>query len=590
MKIVKMFILLLLIVNFASCNVKEEKQNESDGSQNFRLNQIGFYPQTEKIAVITANYSGEFYIKTSDKQELVYTGKVSDVQEVELSFKETCVADFSDFTQTGKFVIEIPGIGTSKPFEIKEEIYSQVATASLKGFYFQRMSTELTAEFAGKWARPLSHPDSNVMVHSSAASKNLPEGSIISAPYGWYDAGDYNKYIVNSGITTATLLSLYEDFPESFSKKNLQIPESKNNLPDILDEILWNLRWMLKMQDKEDGGVYHKLTAANFDGMIMPHEATSQRYVVQKSTAAALNFAAVCAQAARILKNFENDLPQLADSCQIAAEKAWVWAIKNPEVAFNQTKLNEAYEPDIQTGEYGDSTFEDEFFWAATELFITTQKMEYANYVETNFDKTFSIPSWDQVRALGYYSLLRKKSDIPNFPTVIIEKIQTNLLSFAENMILDVEKTPFRMVMGKDKSDFIWGSSSVAANQGILLLNAYKFSNDKRFYNEALANLDYLLGRNATNFSFVTGFGHKTPMFLHHRQSQADGIAEPIPGLLSGGPNVGKQDKCNYPYSSPEESYVDVVDSYASNEIAINWQAAFSYLVNVIEIMQNTEN
>src|SRR5690606_16621024 len=156
------------------------------------------------------------------------------------------------------------------------------------------------------------HPDSQVLVHASAASDKRPEGTVISSARGWYDAGDYNKYIVNSGITMGTLLSGYEDFPEYWNSISLNIPESKNQVPDLLDEVLWNLRWMLTMQDPHDGGVYHKLTNSKFDSMVMPHEATNIRYVVQKSTGATLDFAAVMAQSARVYKKFEAQFPGLS--------------------------------------------------------------------------------------------------------------------------------------------------------------------------------------------------------------------------------------------------------------------------------------
>ncbi|MEJ0057255.1 MAG: glycoside hydrolase family 9 protein [Bacteroidota bacterium] len=143
--------------------------------------------------------------------------------------------------------------------------------------------------------------------------------------------GDYNKYIVNSGITTGTLLSLYEDFPEHVNSVALNIPESKNRLPDLLDETLWNLRWMLTMQDPNDGGVYHKCTNPGFDGMVMPAAARGTRYVVQKSTAATLDFAAVMAQASRVFGKFDKELPGLKDSCLTAAVKAWIWAGEKSE-------------------------------------------------------------------------------------------------------------------------------------------------------------------------------------------------------------------------------------------------------------------
>src|SRR5690606_3567367 len=105
----------------------------------------------------------------------------------------------------------------------------------------------------GEWARPAGHPDDHVEIHPSAASEGRPAGSYISAPGGWYDAGDYNKYIVNSGITTGTLLSLLEDLPQASRALATDIPESGDAVPDLLDEALWNVRWMLAMQDPSDG-------------------------------------------------------------------------------------------------------------------------------------------------------------------------------------------------------------------------------------------------------------------------------------------------------------------------------------------------
>src|SRR5690606_25848231 len=236
------------------------------------------------------------------------------------------------------------------PFSIKDSINNDLAKATMKAFYFQRASTALPEEFAGKWHRSAGHPDDKVLIHPSAASAARPAGTIISAPRGWYDAGDYNKYIVNSGITTATLLSTYEDFPEYVKEINLSIPESTNKTPDLLDEILWNVRWMLSMQDPTDGGVYHKLTTAEFSGMVMPHEDTAPRFVVQKSTAAALNLAAVAAQASRVLRRYPEAAPGLADSCYQASLAAWNWAQKNPNVAYNQNEMNTKYEPKVTTG------------------------------------------------------------------------------------------------------------------------------------------------------------------------------------------------------------------------------------------------
>src|SRR5690606_31392455 len=159
---------------------------------------------------------------------------------------------------------------------------------------------------------------------------------------------------VNSGISIYTLLSAFEHYPEFFDKLETDIPESKNQLPDILAEVLWNMEWLLAMQDPNDGGVYHKLTTANLADAGIPDKANAQRYVVQKGTAAALNFAAVMAQGSRV---FKATSPDLAETYLSAAKAAYEWAKANPTVYYNQFALNSQHDPDIQTGAYGDNNF-----------------------------------------------------------------------------------------------------------------------------------------------------------------------------------------------------------------------------------------
>ena len=161
------------------------------------------------------------------------------------------------------------------------------------------------------------------------------------------------------------------------------------------------------------------------------------------------------------------------------------------------------------------------------------------------------------------------------------------IITFADELLKEVNMQAYNTVMGKTAKDYMWGSSSHAANQGIALLQAYQIRADKKYLDVALSNLDYLLGRNAVGYSFLTGFGSKQVMYPHHRPSEADGIVEPVPGLLSGGPNPGQQDKCTtYTTKIADESFTDDVCSYASNEIAINWNAPMVYLAAAIEALQ----
>jgi endoglucanase len=546
-----------------------------------QLNQLGFYPDATKIAVVQSENAKDFFITRNGETKSVFSGKLSPPRASDFSPRKTQIADFSTLKLPGEYVVNVPGMASSYPFTIREKIFDEVAKGSLKAFYFQRFSMVLEEKFAGKWRRPFSHPDDKVLIHASAVSAGRPEGKIISSPGGWIDAGDYNKYIVNSGITMGTLLSAYEDFPAYYKKLDVNIPESGNEVPDILDEVLWNLRWMMTMQDPADGGVYHKCTNANFDKMVMPHEATAPRYVVQKSTAAALDFAAVAAQASRVFRSFGKQFPGLSDSLLKASMNAWKWAQANPGILYDQDAMNKRFDPDIATGGYGDGNLQDEFIWAAAELVTTTGDGSYLKSVRAPV--AMNVPSWNQVGMLGYYSLLRFQKTIAPEVAPDLPAIRKELLAFADALIKGADEQPYVTVMGRSAKDFIWGSSSVAANQSIVLINAFNLTGDRKYLKYATHNMDYLLGRNATGYSFVTGFGSKTPMHIHHRPSEADGVMEPVPGLVAGGPNSGMQDKCSYPSSIPDEAYTDDVCSYASNEVAINWNAPFVYLAGALE-------
>ena len=210
-------------------------------TNNIRLNQIGFYPGAPKIAIVLTD-KGQTYTIESTDGKIVFTGGLKQSAMADLSGKKTWIADFSALHQSGTYILNVNGYGKSYPFNIQTNVHHNIAGASIKAFYYQRASIALPEKYAGVWHRPEGHPDNVVLIHPSAASTNRPAGSLISSPGGWYDAGDYNKYIVNSGITMGTLLSLYEDFPDHMQAVDLNIPESGNHIPDVLNEALWNLR------------------------------------------------------------------------------------------------------------------------------------------------------------------------------------------------------------------------------------------------------------------------------------------------------------------------------------------------------------
>lgn len=553
-------------------------------AESIRVNQLGYYPSQEKVAVVDSALVEQFTIADAASGKEVLKGKGKSTAVSEWSGKTRTTLDFSEIVTPGKYLLEVNG--TSVPFEVKDKVLAPLADAALKAFYYQRTGMPIEEQYAGKWNRPAGHPDNNVMVHPNAVSAQRPAGTVLSSPKGWYDAGDYNKYIVNSAYSIGLMQSIYQLFPDYFDRQSVNIPESGNATPDLLDEMYYNLDWMLTMQDPSDGGVYHKLTTPSFEGFIKPTDCKQQRYVVKKSVTATLDFAAAMAQASRLFAPYEKDYPGFSKRAIAAAEKAYLWAEKNPEAYYEQDELNKEYQPAVTTGAYGDNHADDEFFWAATELYLTTGKASYREVATKKVPEAFHTPGWPSVSALGVFAWLQPGRELNDADRAFAGLLKEKLLAYSQAAISGADTSSFHSPYGNKAKDFFWGCiAEGCANQGISLIYAYLQTGNKEYLTNAYRNSDYMLGRNATGYCYITGFGTKSPMHPHHRLAASDDIEEPIPGFLVGGPNPGQQDKVVYASNYPDESYSDTEPSYASNEIAINWNAALVGLASALDAL-----
>ena len=252
-------------------------------SENIRINQVGFYPSQEKTITLEQDNPCET-VSIYRAGRKIWEGEAVRTAVSPWSGKVRRVFDFSEITKPGRYTIKA-GKERMK-FTVSENAFDALAEAGLKGFYHQRSGMDLDPAIAGKWARKGGHPDTVVYIHPSAVSEGRPEGTVISSPKGGYDAGDYNKYVVNSGYS----MGLMAEAALMFST-----PENADRRKAIHDELEYNAEWLYTMQDPSDGGVYHKLTNPEFEGFISPLECSKPRYVVQKSVTAALDFAgALC--------------------------------------------------------------------------------------------------------------------------------------------------------------------------------------------------------------------------------------------------------------------------------------------------------
>lgn len=541
----------------ASCSHREPIKP----SEYICIDQCGYMPRHPKMAFV--QIPARSFEVVDSRGNSVYRGEVGKPAYWPESGDTVRTIDFGYVDAVGDYTIIVDDTIASYPVHINHNVYSNVAQDALHAFYYNRCSIDIESKFGGIYARPAGHPDTCVMVHASAATRQRPEGTIISSPGGWYDAGDYNKYIVNSGISTYTMLLSTSILEHIQSRLHVSIPESGNSLSDILNETLVNVRWMLTMQDPNDGGVYHKLTTLAFENFAMPADCHNQRYVVAKGTAAALDFAATMAAVSRLVRNVDPSLVPLADSCRNAAISAYAWAEKNPNVLFRNPE-------GVLTGEYGDFSLRDEWFWASTEMWLITQEKKYADNVTRNVVPP-SIPSWGNVGALAYYSMATSKRELGNIDW------RKSVTGLADSIAVVEAESPVALSM----TNYDWGSNSTVANHGMLNIIAYKLTGNNKYFDSALNNMHYLLGRNALSRSFVTGHGVNPPVHIHHRISAADGIEAPVPGLLCGGPNLDVLTDCDskvFRSPFPAKSYADAACSYSTNEIAINWNAPLVFL------------
>ena len=555
----------------------------AQGDNMIRVNQVAFFPQQEKMAVVENDGKKvTLTVRNAETGKLVGKTRFVRTSVSPWSKKRRAIVDFSKITTPGRYVLECKG--HQMPIEIKEHALTDLTAGAIKSFFLNRSGMAIDAKYAGPWARPLGHADTQVMIHPSAVSPGRPAGTIISSPYGWYDAGDFNKYIVNSAYSVSLMLFAYEQNKDYFDALKVNIPEEGNQTSDLLDELMYNLKWMITMQDPYDGGVYHKLTTPNFEGMVMPTDCHQQRYVVQKSVTASYDFAAVMAQAARVFKG-NKDYPCFAEHASRAALAAYHWAEQHPRAFYNQRELSKNFQPAVNTGEYGDFRADDERYWAATELYLLTEDPLFREVAVQMQPQQFSVPSWGGVASLGSFAWLMCPED------ELGQKNRDLLIAYCDSQLAMVPTSSFNTPSGNKPTDFGWGCLSEAFGvNGMVQLFAYRLTGDTKFLKAAQQNMDYILGRNATGYCYVTGFGTKSPMFPHHRLSTADGVEAPIPGMLVGGPNPGQQDAHEagvvYPSKEPDESYVDVVPSYASNEIAINWTAALVALAGWLDAVE----
>jgi len=553
----------------------------ADATTEIKVDQVGYLTGAPKVAlVVSKNAPGEFTVRRASDGGVAFRGALGAAVADPDSGDRVQAADFSKLTAAGKYYVELADVGRSWEFSIGPDVYGRAWYLAMRSYYGQRCGTavDLGSEFPG-FKHEACHLEGAWHASSGKSGARASQA-------GWHDAGDYGRYVVNSGLTTGTLLWTWEMFGPEVRGVKLNLPETGNGTPDILNEIRWNLEWMLSMQD-EDGGVWHKQTSERFPGFVMPEQDKLVSYVVGsgaapfKTSCATGDLAAVMAIAGRAYQPFD---AAFATRSLHAAAKAWTWLGKYPNVAFRNP-------PGVSTGGYGDGNCADEALWAAAELWRTTGGAEYGKYFLAHYAefggslRAAGPQAWANVANLGLWTYVLGGAKVTEGSEAMeaaaaTAAIRKASLGAADQIVERTRANGYRNSL--TARDYIWGSNAVAANYGMQLLVANALERKPAYVEAALDNLHYLLGRNTFSLSWVTRVGANPFRHPHHRPSGADSNAEPWPGLLSGGPNRGKQDAAmkKLPAETPPaKCYLDEQEAYSANEVAINWNAPLVFLL-----------
>lgn len=309
-----------------------------------------------------------------------------------------------------------------------------------------------------------------------------------------------------------------------------------------------------------------------------PSQDPKRRELHRPSTAATLNLAAVGAMAARSFAKVDGAFSQ---QCLQAATTAYAAAMKNPAILAPSTDW------DLGGGAYNDDDVTDEFYWAAAELYLTTGQQQYLTdltnntYHTANVSTLFTIPtgfSWGSVAALAQLDLATVPSNISNHSEIVQSVLD------AADMYLAVQRNASNGY-GVFLTSYPWGSNSNNLNNIQVVATAYDLSGNITYRDAALQGIDYVLGRNALALSYIRGYGTNGVQNVHSRlyaHELNDQVPQAPAGAMAGGAN---EDASDPPADDvlqgckPQLCHVDDVNSYSTNEVAINWGSALAWVV-----------
>jgi len=549
-----------------------------------RVNQVGYLPAARKRAVVAVEDAGagalsatvdgdvtSFTVRSTDSDDVVATGELSEPIDDEDAGEIVRQADFTDVTEPGEYVVEVgDGAARSVPFRVAPDVYAGTLVDATRLYSLKRSNTRIDDPVTGLDVDPGHTQDERAAMRARDEFHDAGESADVGG--GWYDAGDYGKYVPPATLTVGQQLLAYELVPEAFEAEECDLPvdvpeaDREAGLPDLLVEAKFELEWLERMQ-RPDGAVYHKVAGDTWPSIdTLPTEDTQQRYVYGLSTFGTATYAAAMAMAARVYAPFD---ATFADRALDNARDAFSYLAANPEPTF---RFDDGQ--DDGSGPYRKDDDLSERFWAAAELLKTTGEDRYAEALHGPladvFDKPVRAPVWNDATALGQWAYRSAAAaDTDRAAT-----LDAAFVDRADAIAAAVEADGHRVAL--DTDDYHWASAKLALARADVLLLANEIEPDERYVEAALDQVHYVLGRTPTGYSYVTGQGTHPPRNPHDRLVESTGVE--IPGMVVSGANANGDDDFLAGFiaetdAPPAKAYVDAVPSYSANEWAIDYTA-----------------
>lgn len=511
-----------------------------------RLSSVGFLPGQQKEASIASPCTDFRVVDAKNKTE-VLKGKITGPFRNQDTNEQLYMADFSALKKPGVYRLETSTGQSSVDFRVAADVFRLPFYAVVRGFYFWRCGTAVSGKHQGiTYSHRACHLEDAWLDYVEGAHKRA------SSTGGWHDAGDYNKYVVNAGVTVGTMLLAWEQFQREIENIPLDLPHTTGRIPDYLNEVKWEMDWLLTMQ-AADGSVYHKVSTKGFGPAIQPEEEKTERFFAPWSSAATADFVAVAFRAARAFKPYDS---QYASRCLDAAKKSFAFLKAHPE--NHPADLKE-----FKTGAY-QTNDDDDRLWATAEAWVSTGDprilLDFESQARRFSEKFNADWGWGNVKNLGMLTYLF--STLANRNSAVVDEIKAALVATADAIVQTSKAHGYRRTLG---TTYYWGANGGTANTAVILQSANRISPKSEYVTTTLDAIAYLFGRNYYGRSFVTGVGANPPVNPHDRRSMDQPGARAWPGYLVGG---GWPKAIDWKDESP---------IYQVNEIAINWNAALVY-------------